>query len=138
MENVDISPEDDEKYTEYGNWVGFWALMFYDGEQFKEAYPIDLLEEMPECWSAILSLMDEILEDVWDDSFSGALYEFAETIINNSAEILELTADPDWDDELFDRMEEILESNNQAVKSLGDVLDRATDFLNDLLHDSEE
>lgn len=138
VENVDISPEDVEEYTRYGNWLGFWTLMFYDGEQFREAYPIELLEEMPECWSTIVELIDEILEDEWEDSFSGTIYEFAETVINNNVEILELMSDSDWDDDFLESMSEMVEANNQAVKSLENVLDRATDYLNDLLPDVEE
>lgn len=138
VENVDISPEDDEEYTRYGNWLRFWTLMFYDGEQFREAYSLELLEEMPECWRAIVELMDDILEDEWEDSFSGTIYKFAETVVNNSTEILELMSDSDWDDDFFESMSEMVEANNQAVKSLENVLDRATDYLNDLLPDVEE
>lgn len=138
VENVDVSPDDDEEYTKFGEWLGFWALMFYDGDQFREAYPIDLLAEMPECWDVVIDLMDEILEDEWDDSFSRIVYEFAEKVISNSAEILELMSSSDWDDDFIESMGEIIESNNQAAKSLEGALDRATDYLFDLLPNSED
>lgn len=137
-DNIDISPDNEEEYSNFGNWLGFWSLMFYDNDQFREVYPIDLLEEMPECWDVIIGLMDEILEDVWEESFSGEVYGFADTVVNNSVEILEMMTDSDWDDGFLERMGEIIESNNQAVKLLADVLDRATDYLNELLPSSEE
>lgn len=133
LDNVDISPENEEEYIRFSNWLGFWSLMFYDNEQFRETYPIKLLEDMPEFWDAIISIMDEILEDVWDDSFSNVVYGFAETVINNSVEMVELMADSDWDDDFLENMSKIVESNNQAVKSLRNVLDSATDYLNELL-----
>lgn len=137
-ENIDISPEDYEEYILYSNWLIFWALMFYDGEQFREAYPIELLEEMPEWWSVMLGLMDEVLEDVWEGSFSGTIYEFAETVINNNNEALELMSCSDFDDEFINSMSNIVESNNKAVKFLEDVLNRATNYLNDQLPNIEE
>lgn len=138
LDNVDISPEDVDEYSRFGNWLGFWALMFYDGDQFRESYPIELLEEMPECWDAVIDLMDELLEDVWEDSFSNIVYGFAESVVSNSTELMELMESSDWDDDFIESMSEIVESNNQAVKDLEDALDRATDFLNDLLPDAEE
>lgn len=138
LDNVDISPEDADEYSRFGNWLGFWALMFYDGDQFRESYPIELLEEMPECWNAVIDLMDELLEDVWEDSFSNRVYGFAESVVSNSTELMELMESSDWDDDFIESMSEIVESNNQAVKDLEDALDRATDFLNDLLPDAEE
>lgn len=138
LDNVDISPEDVDEYSRFGNWLGFWALMFYDGDQFRESYPIELLEEMPECWNAVIDLMDELLEDVWEDSFSNIVYGFAESVVSNSTELMELMESSDWDDDFIESMSEIVESNNQAVKDLEDALDRATDFLNDLLPDAEE
>lgn len=137
VQNVDVSP-DDEEYTRFKTWLQFWTLMFYDGDQFREVYPIDLLKEMPECWDAVIGLMDKISVDEWDDSFSSIVYEFAEKVISNNAEISELMSSSDWDDDFIERMEEIFESNNQAVKSLEDALDRATDYLIDLLPDSED
>lgn len=138
LDNVDISPEDVDEYSRFGNWLGFWALMFYDGDQFRESYPIELLEEMPECWDAVIDLMNELLEDVWEDSFSNIVYGFAESVVSNSTELMELMESSDWDDDFIESMSEIVESNNQAVKDLEDALDRATDFLNDLLPDAEE
>lgn len=138
LDNVDISPDNEDEYTRFENWIVFWALMFYDNEQFRESYPIELLEEMPECWDAIIGLMDQMLEDVWEDSFSEIVYGFSEIIINNSVELLDLMSNSDWDDEYIEGMSEIVESNNQAVKSLENVLYRAIDFLNELLPNAEE
>lgn len=132
---IDVSLDDEEEYTEYVNWIQFWALMFYDDVQFNEIYQIEELEEAPEIWDEIINFMDGMIEDDWEELFSNKVYDFATTVINNSCEILELLADSDWDDEFEDRMNEIVESNCQAVKSLRDVLDRATDYLYDLLPD---
>ena len=137
LQNVDISPDKEEEYERFGNWLRFWALMFYDGNQFREAYPIDLLEEMPECWGVVVDLMDEILEDEWEESFSDIVFDFADKVISNSTELLELMSSSDWDDDFVEAVGEIVESNNQAVKILEDALNRATDYLMDLLPDSE-
>ena len=137
LQNVDISPDDLEEYDRFVNWVGFWALMFYDGDQFREAYPINLLEEMPECWDAVVDLMDELLEGEWNETFSDIVFDFAGKVISNITEMLELMSSSDWDDDFLVAVGEIVESNNQAVTSLKDALDRATDYLMDLLPDSE-
>ena len=138
--NTDISPDDEEEYSRYNKWLFFWTLMFYDKDLFREAYPIDLLEEMPECWDAIIGFMDGLIEemdglveDVWEESFSNEVYGFANTVINNSSEILDLVSDSDWDEETIERLGEMIESNNQAVKTLANVLEKATDFLQELL-----
>lgn len=138
VQNIDISPDDEKEYSKFENWLVFWALMFYDGDQFREVYPVDLLEEMPECWGAVIALIDEILEDEWDESFLSIVYEFAEEIISNNTEMLEIMSNSDWDDDFIEAMENIIELKNQAVKSLEDVLDRATDYLYDLLSDPED
>ena len=137
LQNIDISQDDSEEYERFANWVEFWALMFYDGDQFRAAYPINLLEEMPECWDAVVDLMDELLEGKWNEAFSDIVFNFADKVISNSVEMLELMSSSDWDDDFLDAAGEIVESNNQAVKSLKDELDRATDYLMDLLPDSE-
>lgn len=138
IDKVDVSPEDEEEYTKYENWLAFWAIMFYDGDQFREIYPIELLKEMPECWDAIIDLMDEILEDVWEESFSEAINRFAESVIDNIAEIMELMSSSDWDEDFVESVGKVVESNNRAVKDLRDILDNATDFLNDLLPDGDD
>lgn len=132
-ENVDISPEDDEEYTRYANWLAFWALMFYDGDQFRESYHIKLLEEMPEWWSTIVELTDGILDNEEKDSLSYATNVFAETVINNNIKSLELMSSSDWDNDFFESMSEIVETNNQAVENLETVLDSITDCFTDLL-----
>ena len=133
LENIDISPEDEEEYTRYVNWLSFWALLFYDNNQFRISHSIELLEDMPEFWDMVVNLVDKILEDEWEDSFSNKVYDFARTAVDNSEKILELMSSSDWDDELWDSLSELIESNNQAVKSLSDVLDRATDYFNEFL-----
>ena len=138
VQNIDISPDDEKEYSKFENWLVFWALMFYDGDQFREVYPVDLLEEMPECWGAVIALIDEILEDESDESFSSIVYEFAEEIISNNTEMLEIMSNSDWDDDFIEAMKNIIELKNQAVKALEDVLDRATDYLYDLLSDPED
>lgn len=138
IQNIDVSPDDEKEYAKFGDWLGFWALMFYDGDRFREAYPISLLEEMPECWEAVIRLMDEVLEDEWDESFSSIVYEFAEKVISNSTQMSELMSSSEWEDDFVEVMGEIIELNNQAVESLEDALDRATDYLVDLLHNSED
>ena len=96
----------------------------------------DQLEGMPAVWRVILVTMDALLENEWEDTFSDVvIYDFAETIVGNGKEMQELMSDVSFDelDEFGEKIENIVNSNNQAVVRLGENLGRATDFLADLL-----
>lgn len=144
LDNENISPEQSEEhYKKYVDWQNFWALLFYDDEQFNKTYVMydatnnsDQLEGMPAVWRVILVTMDALLENEWEDTFSDVvIYDFAETIVGNGKEMQELMSDVSFDelDEFGEKIEDIVNSNNQAVVRLGENLGRATDFLADLL-----
>lgn len=138
-DNIDISPDDMEEYTRFSEWTYFWALMFYDGDKFRNQYSIEMLQDMPEFWRTIAEIVDSFLDaEEWERTFSDILYHFGETITNNTAEVLELMSDSEWDEEFADAMAKIVESNNRAVHSLKNVLDSVTDYFNLILANDDE
>ena len=131
---VDVSLDDVDEYTKFSEWVTFWAYMFYDEDQFRENYPLDALQAMPECWEAIAAMVDALYkEDDDDEIFSDALFDFADTIIENTNKMFELMSNSSWDEDFAETMLELSQSNINAVKELEDVLDNVTDYIPELL-----
>lgn len=138
LDNVDVSNEDMDEYFKFSQWLEFWSLMFCDSEQFVERYPIEILRDAPECWEDILGLTDDMLEDIWGEKFSDSIYNFAYTVIRNAEELNDALEDCEWmSDEFIEKSEEFMEINNQAVKSLVDILEQTTDLLKEMLPSEE-
>lgn len=142
LENIDVGLEDMKKYTDYANWVTFWALLFHDADAFIETYPSEILHDIPDVWKAIIDVVDNVLEDGnCDYSFSDITNEFSEGVISNQAElagVMENSSEDDFiDDGLYDKIQEIIESNNNLTHKLLDGLDRASDYLISLFEDGE-
>lgn len=137
--NINVSIDDIDEYTKFSEWITFWALMFYDADQFRETYSLEILQEMPECWDAIAELTDTLLEDEgWEDSFSDILFDFAETVIDNVNQSVELLSNSEWDEEFSESMMSLVQSNISSVARLTDALNRATDYIMQLLPSEEE
>lgn len=131
---VDVPLDDVDEYTKFSEWVTFWAYMFYDADQFRENYPLDALQAMPECWDAIATMVDALYEENDDDEiFSDALVDFADTIIDNTNKMFELMSNSSWDEDFDETMLELSQSNINAVRELEDVLDNVTDYIPELL-----
>lgn len=133
LDNIGVTPDKEERYREYENWLDFWSLMFYDSTQFKEKYPIEVLEDAPESWRRIIGMMDDMLEEKWEDSFSNLVDMFAETILDNREEINDFMSGTDWDEELLEEINEKIQINNDAVKIFSDELGKAVNFLEKIL-----
>lgn len=132
LKMLEISPEDEE-YEKCNEWLVFWAMLFGDNELFREQYPSELLKDMPEVWDGIINNMEELLEDEWEDSFADEVHSFANAVLCNTAEMLELMQVSELDDEFIQKAQKLMESNRNALESLADVLDEATDFLSNML-----
>lgn len=130
---ADVSLDDVDEYTKFGEWVTFWAYMFYDADQFRENYPLDALQDMPECWEVIVGLVDALYKENDDDEiFSDAVFDFADTIIENINKTLEVLSNSSWDEDFAETMFELSQSNINAVRELEDVLDNVTDYISEL------
>lgn len=137
MENISI--DDVDEYTKFNEWTVFWALILSEPDQFRDKYPLDSLQNMPEYWQYIVSFVDTIVEDKgWESSFSDIIFIFSNTIINNSIGIEELLSDSEWDDEFIETMRILTKSNIIAVSKLADALDRVIDYFSEFVPEEEE
>lgn len=137
MENISI--DDVDEYTKFNEWTVFWALILSDPDQFRDKYPLDSLQNMPEYWQYIVSFVDTIVEDKgWESSFSDIIFIFSNTIINNSIGIEELLSDSEWDEEFIEIMRILTKSNIIAVSKLADALGRVIDYFSEFVPEEEE
>lgn len=136
---ADVSTDDTEEYNKFSEWIVFWALMFYDADQFRESYPLECLKDMPEYWFRIIAIVDCFLENQeWDKSFLDIIFDFSHTVIDNVSEMSELLLNSEWGDEFVESMTELVQSNKNEVVKLIDALDRATDYFMEVIPYGEE
>ena len=136
---IDVDPDDVETYTEFTDWLTFWAFLLSDEDRFEEAYPS--LSGLPDLWCGIIEMTDAFLkEDDWDPKFSEIIQDFSDTVIDNIEASLELLVEAigSEDDALEDKLEEIVRTNQEAFFCFEDALDRATEYLSNLLDDEED
>ena len=135
LEMLNVSSDDIDEVNEFSEWITFWGYMFYfDAEQFRNMYSIEILQKMPECWNIIAKLVDSFLEnECWEEPFSDCLFYFATTVVNNFEEKVELLSDCEWDEEFDEAMIELYESDKSALEKLDDALYEANYYFIDYL-----
>lgn len=137
LEYLDITPND-EKYPQYIQWISFWASVFYDGDEFREYYPIDEFSDIPEKWEILIDFADGMTKDEeWDSVFSDIIYDFGNTVVNNFKKVADVANSSNGSDKLDRMASKITSSNNHAVYLLNDALDKVTDLLIDALSEDE-